>query len=1148
MIWYLLYPFRGTTEPPKLPTDHPLRRAFVSHGTRTSRHWLLSLLLSTAVGVSLCYPAFFLYGSSAHTPHSLPRHVWTSARQYEGNPETRADVEMRPIWIHGGYMQALEPAIFRDATIIQDIMIGQGFGEKLWHPVDDAASDAAVDPQTLSVSPYPCNLSSGTTNHQWGFHSPLMFANCTISRAETTEELINKLNNGLFSRSHWNITLRPSTVFAGKSFIRNRLVAADALVITLFDRLGFAIGDEWQSRAEALVRAHGHHWTFYPEGATVTQSQLYEFQFQPMSLNEDISISLAYFLTALYVIISLRKLRAVKSKLGLLFTVIVEMAVSILASLTICGLLGIQLSRIPREFHPFVVSVIGLENRFRLINAVIAYPPEMQTVSRIAHALGDVGPLALGSAGQMLVILWFISRVVYPDIAALCTFAAIALIFDFFFHLTFFTAVLSVDIRRMELQEFLDRANQSKKQDNHASTHRISWFEAMASGNMPFSTRIAGTSATVCFVLALNLHFFNSETGFQLLWDSLHLKRTYPQGTQAGNTMLPPPINQARTPSAWMEMQDYDTAKEIMHMVKPNAHKFIARVYEPLNILLQHADREHSKQKYPTLLEILRQLANKHFFSFGLVVVVVISLTTLLMNYLLWEEVAENQAHAGTGGDQLSVQTLPSPQSYDIARIYASSKADVISVSLDRSIAIWLSEPQTNSYSKATEIDTKTRQIIWPVALATFDEDSIVAVFCTDFGQLAFYSMRDKRLFKGNIASVDLRGHAPVSIFLMSLDLENPGSARVILVSSGGQLHDIDFRGGQVAVHCIHDKHATSASMVGNRKDGYVIVTTFHDGSVAGSRHSDGVWKTEVVPTIRPLNGMAVASSKLRSVIPLPELDMVATVGPSKVDLLRLPGLKIVYSFPLASCHRDSVRILHSASRQCQCSGTSVRSIAIVYTDSVHQNCVVESYSAKEVSAFICLGPSNGRLENCLGLERAQKGSMQVENPGVWETTSVQSILGVGKRTKFGESSMSTSSKREDSRAAPSQNGSLTTRLRLQNNSTLRNANKRLSTADLSNDNHEWRAWTLTMNGEFHTRSLASNALPSASLSTQEEELLVPRAGPIVRAGKRSVIVAVGNSLKVISTGNERFDGSPNGFEHPMSSVKGRKKGMKKNI
>jgi len=55
----------------------------------------------------------------------------------------------------------------------------------------------------------------------------------------------------------------------------------------------------------------------------------------------------------------------------------------------------------------------------------------MPTTSRIANALGDVGHLSLAAAAQNLMLLWLLSRMVWPGVAAFCAFAAVALIFDF---------------------------------------------------------------------------------------------------------------------------------------------------------------------------------------------------------------------------------------------------------------------------------------------------------------------------------------------------------------------------------------------------------------------------------------------------------------------------------------------------------------------------------------------------------------------------------------------------------------------------------------------------------------------------------------------------------------------------------------------
>ena len=81
---------------------------------------------------------------------------------------------------------------------------------------------------------------------------------------------------------------------------------------------------------------------------------------------------------------------------------------------------------------------------------------------RIGNALGEVGHLSLAVAVQNLGLIWLCSRLVTPWVADFCIFAAVTLVFDFVYHLTFFVAVLSVDVQRMELSDSLERVDVSK--------------------------------------------------------------------------------------------------------------------------------------------------------------------------------------------------------------------------------------------------------------------------------------------------------------------------------------------------------------------------------------------------------------------------------------------------------------------------------------------------------------------------------------------------------------------------------------------------------------------------------------------------------------------------------------------------------------
>lgn len=225
---------------------------------------------------------------------------------------------MRQVWVHGSYMKALNKHVIQQAQDIQDALLGEGFGQ---------ANIPAVPTSTpLSTEEDLCSHLSGTYT-SWGFHSPLMFWNCSHAAIDSDQDILSTINSQAQRISFLNMTLRPTSVFAGKTFDRNKLIAADALVITLFDRMGFGIGEEWNARALALAKSSEGRWSFYPETGQTVHSQLYEFRFEPMSVYGDFLLGIAYLTMACYVLFTLRKLRAIRSHFGLLLTVVAQVSV-----------------------------------------------------------------------------------------------------------------------------------------------------------------------------------------------------------------------------------------------------------------------------------------------------------------------------------------------------------------------------------------------------------------------------------------------------------------------------------------------------------------------------------------------------------------------------------------------------------------------------------------------------------------------------------------------------------------------------------------------------------------------------------------------------------------------------------------------------
>ncbi|KAK8193192.1 sterol-sensing domain of SREBP cleavage-activation-domain-containing protein [Phyllosticta capitalensis] len=1121
MIWYLLYAFRGTTEPPKLSQNHPIRKAFASYGTATARHWLFSLLLSVAVAVFLCYPVVFLYESPA--AGTLPHHVWTSVRTYDGSPSTPPDVEMRQLWVHGSYMKALDPVVLRKALDIQDRLIGPGFG------ADNRRLRAAHDFAG-------CCSSHVSNDTSWGCHSPLMYWNCSLDAMKADPDILRTINTQRGRRSSYNFTLQPVSVFAGKSFNGTSLLAADALVITIFDRSGGRIAEEFDKRSRVLAQEAPEDWLFYPKAGSTYRNRLYEFRYQPLSVNDTWTLISAYSLMFVYVLYSLRKLKAVKSVFGLFCTVLAQMFISICSSFTICGILKINLAQVPGEAYPFVVLVIGLENMFRLINAVLESPAHMPTVSRVANALGDVGHLSLAAALQNLFILYLLSKVVSPSVASACTFAAVALVFDFVFHLTFFVAVLSVDVRRMELQDSLDRINLAthRKTVSTSKPERRTWGGAFMHGTLPPSTRVAGTVAMVSFILALNWHFFDHDRRTISIFTYLQNLRNSSHSQSSIDPVPPPPINQARTPEAWLKMQDHTASRELIEFVKPGHPSFIARVYEPLTVVMKGSDRRGASNQAPSVLRAFREMAETHFFPFALAIVFTIAAVTLLMNYLLWNELPDDEMESGGGEEPpLAVQSLPKSHKLDIVKITPCGEGHFISVSLDRLTTIWFLDQRTHTYSNVVLQTANLQPPLWPIVAAAIDDTGHWVAILTDLGRVALWSLSERRFVKSRV--LDLRSQTP-SIFTFSFhQIEDVERLSLVVVTPDGRLSNLDFRTGQLWTHQLSETPLANAHLSFCIKGQPSVLSVAKTGAITLTFRMAGEWVSETLDVKSTKANVPTAfgsPSKVRYAIPIPSLCMVAAVKTCEVDLIDLPTRSVVFTFQTGQVKGQSLRIFHAHRRICGCHSPSVPNISVAYTDADTLNCMVQTYLAAPgaTNGLICLRPPSPSQEQppCSGLEEAVETLHEVSNPGTWEVTCVSAIVGIRQRQSTNAPDVKTSS-------CDASYFNIFSRLNQSlsvNGCHRRPPHSSRETSDGA-EAEDWEAWTLSAMGDMHTTPLFPRPRRDSmgdeveGEEPQEDQLFVAKPGPIVRVGKRRMAVGFGNSLKIISLGQEKFDEDP---------------------
>ncbi|KAK4634367.1 Sterol regulatory element-binding protein cleavage-activating protein [Fulvia fulva] len=1072
MLWYLLSPLRGTTQPPRLSAGHPIRRAFYRHGKTTATHWMVVMLFSVAIAMGFSYPTLFLSNNPTAGFSAFPHHVWTTTKPIDDGTAT-IDVEMRQVWVHGSYMHALDKEVLKRGLAVQQSLVG-----------DEGLSN--------SIPALDDKLRSSTL--QWGYHSPLMYWNNSADMIDADPDILRTINEQKQTPSSLNVVLRPASVFAGKKFDRRRLLAADALVITLVNKIENGAGHTWQHKMQALSHGSCDDCTLFPSDGNVTRKRVYEFSFMPLSAQEHIALTLAYSCMALYVLVALRRMKAFHSRFGLVVTAITQMTCSILASFTICAILKINLSTIPQNAYPFVVLVLGVENMFRLINAVLAYPPTMPTEIRIANALGDIGPISVAAAAQNLAILAILSTVVSPGVAAFCAFAAIATLFDVFFLLTFFVAVLNVDIHRLELQDAIVARHSQPPQNQRSSLTKDTWFDALVQGRLPFSTRMAGTAVTTTFVLSLNYHFFEHKEKASNLRHLLSMLQGGPPSLADLDTFAPPPMNASLTPGEWMRMQDFDTAKEVMRLAKPGEDSFVVRVFAPLVVVLGGSDRTDVSGSGEIWTHALRSFVTHHFYPVAVAVVFILGFVTVLMNFLLYNTAGDedNPTALRDMGERLTATAIGLPHKLDIVKMASSDNGHLITISLDRTIAVSVADRSNQTHYTIAIPRHVLDQIKWPVHhLAIDDAGEWIACHCADDRILAY------NCSTGSLVHlVQFPDDHPAIIFsFTSLTYEANSKLYFLVLTSGARL----------AMSCMEDGMSSGVDLVNVPLVGASLIDTpsqcrrlfvvTEEADIVSYTWNGLSWIQVTINNLRAESPPDRLSGPvgLQTYTDLDTALIVATFAKT-VLFLDSTDLSMIVTLELpedavAGTHLENV--LLGPIRTCPaCSGTAFRKVAVA-SQNVKGECIMTTWSVSgEHDSCFCLSQNS---PTCLKFDDAMKDTQTVSSPEAWKTVGCQTLLGLRRRQQH------------DPQAAAK---------RLNSSQLRQRRHARPNAQGLKEDLSEgWEAYRLSLDTEMETLDVPPD---SQTALAHNRTLYVHNAGPVVALDAQAVAVAVGNSLEII--------------------------------
>ncbi|SMY20645.1 unnamed protein product [Zymoseptoria tritici ST99CH_1A5] len=1069
------------------------------------------MLVAVAIAMAFSYPSVAFHENASTGLSAIAHQVWTTAKPLEDG-HSAVDVEMRQIWIHGSFMNALDKSVLKQALRIQQSLVG------------DEPSSSIADASHVEARPDVLDR---------GYHSPLMYWNDSESIIDADANVLKTINEQKYALTSLGVSLRPATVLAGKKFDKDVVIAADALVITLMNHFEDDAGKEWHVKLQNLKQAVCQDCLLFPGNGQMENDRVYELSLKPLSLREHSALALAYGCMALYVLISLRRMRAFHSRFGLVVTAITQMTCSILASFTICGILKINLSTIPHNAYPFVVLVFGVENMFRLINAVLAYPPTMATDNRVANALGDIGPISVAAAVQNMIILSMLSTVVTPGVAAFCAFAAIATLFDAFFLLTFFVAVLNVDIHRLELQDALAaRHNQSRTgHRRRPSPSKNTWFDALVHGKLPFSTRMAGTVVTTTFILSLNYHFSEYHDHSTNLRQLLGLERGQPPISAGTDPFPAPPMNATLSPGEWMRMQELETAKEVIKLAKPGANSLVVRVFAPLIIVLGGSDRSGASAADETLTYALQRFAKYHLYPVAVAVVFIVAFVFILMNFLLYNQAGDEDHDIALEQmeDQLTVQHVALPHKLDIVKLVKSRGGHFVSVGLDRTIAISVMDKTQQTHRIISVPSNVTGNIMWPVRHVTIDDNGEwIACHGADDRVLVYNSATGSFLSR----VIQYPDDHPALIFsFVPLPVTGGSKLHLIVLSSAGRLAQSCLEDGTSSGADLSTISLVGASTFESAANGRRIYTITEDGRAVSFAWNGGNWvhsASQEMQTHAAQDRGGPVSLQLNTEIGTEFLIVTTSKSALFLDSTTLGHItRFDFKFDVVDPEAINDRLFVEDPRTCQgCGNISMRRVAWPSESTKTGWCnLYIMTSGENNTAYMCLSDSTSvcrsvggvirdRLDmskpdrrmtsHCRALGSAIRAKLICTMPGTWAMVDSQTILGIRRRQHDNE--------------APSTSSTATTGRGLSTSQPRQRRNARSTSHDQEAQDERWEVFKLSPNGtddEIETLDLP-NTSDGATVTGEDSALYVINPGPIVALDSQAVAVAFGNTIKVI--------------------------------
>uniref|UniRef100_A0A6Q2YR78 Sterol regulatory element-binding protein cleavage-activating protein n=1 Tax=Esox lucius TaxID=8010 RepID=A0A6Q2YR78_ESOLU len=435
--------------------------AFYRHGLLCASYPVPIILFTSASILTCCYPLLRL-----PLPGTGPVEFTTSIRDYTvPSHEPQGDLGEQPDWYRGPPVAYIQQVLVKaavspwDSTLVPVDVFRSPLGriftlleEIRNHVHNDGSGVRSLEALCLHVTdllPGLRRMQAILPEHGCLLVSPGNYWKNQRELFDSDPDLLKTVHQHEPKGLHTSATLRDLLfgipgIHTGVSLYSKKRVVTYTITMAL---------GSYDASFLSSLRARLHQ--LHPSAnCSLHDDHMVHVHFkEEIGIAELIPLVTTYIILFAYIYFSTRKIDMVKSKWGLALAAVVTVLSSLLMSVGLCTLFGLTPTLNGGEIFPYLVVVIGLENVLVLTKSVVSTPVDLEVKLRIAQGLSNESWSIMKNMATELCIILIGYFTLVPAIQEFCLFAVVGLVSDFFLQMFFFTTVLSIDIRRMELAD-----------------------------------------------------------------------------------------------------------------------------------------------------------------------------------------------------------------------------------------------------------------------------------------------------------------------------------------------------------------------------------------------------------------------------------------------------------------------------------------------------------------------------------------------------------------------------------------------------------------------------------------------------------------------------------------------------------------------